>query len=856
MHDRAGQEKEWRAGHDADRFREDTLRLRFSKLIDGLEQAPLHWGYSLATFLGIVAIRNLLEGALGPKGAIGFSYFASPSALMVLDHFVFFYATLFLAISILLSALARRPIGAVIKVVTPAWLLILIPPFLDYVISSGQGVRITYVSDLGNVILRFFDPGSSLERISPGQRVEILAACLLGAAYVRVRTRSWLRSAGAFVGIYLLLAAAGFLPSAYARLSWLLAGERAAPATLIYDMTYKAGGIVPDESRKLALLFLLTTTALGCWAYARHAPSKFRAMLRGLRSLRSTHYVGLTVFGAALAYAIFARVGVRLAGGGDALGVAGLVLATFLAFQSSAAVNDILDVEADRIAGNPRPLATNELSRSDVVGQAVVLGAAALLFALNVKYAVLLALVLVYAVSLLYSMPPLRLKRVPLLSTLTLGFISFLTCVVGFTAFAEERAFALFPARLGWLIVLSFGLGFAAKDLKDVDGDRATGVFTLPVILGPAAGRVAVAVLVFAGYALAPVLLPMRVLIAPAVVLGLWSAVMVFRWKRPGLDRILLAACLAFTVFVAVVTLMNVAEVADVTPEVVAGKASEFLARRAQAMYDWPTAAVGFGRAAAEFPEMPDLQRLTGMALYESGRAEDAIAFLDRAVLADPSSPVSREYISAALSAAGRPDVAEMTIMDAVTRNVRPRIFLSLLGEIRMSGNDLDGAASALRAALSLGQPDVPTRLRLAEAYMNSGKMLSARQELEDVLSRHPSSAQAHDAYGKFLNARGEYGRAATAFERAIDIDPGEAVFWNNLGVALRLKGDYEQALEALDAATKLAPRSPDPYFNRGEIARAVGREDEARRQYLLALELDPSFTPARAALEGDLLLH
>ncbi len=828
----------------------------FTRLVDDLESAPSHWGYSLATFLGVVVMRNLLEGALGPKGALGFTYFSSPSALMVLDHFVFFYVTLFLAISILLSSMARRPIGAVMKVMTPAWLLLLIPPFLDYLVSAGQGIKITYVSDLGGVILRFFDPGSSLERISPGQRIEIIAACLLGAAYVRVRTRSWLRSVGTFAGIYLILAAAGFLPVAYSRLSWFLAGEAPSPGAFLYDMTFKAGGVVPDESRKLALLFLLSSSVLGFWAYARHSPAKLRAMLRGLRPLRSTHYVGLALFGAALSYLIFARAGVRLAGGGDALGLIGILAATFLAFQSSAAVNDLFDVEGDRIAGSRRPLATGALSRRDVVAQAVVLGAASMLFAVNVKYAVLLALVLVYVLSLLYSMPPLRLKRFPLVSSMTLGVVSFLACIVGFAAFAEERALALFPARLGWLIVLSFGLGFAAKDLKDVDGDRATGIHTLPVLLGPARGRALVAALVFAGYVVVPVLLPVRLLVAPSIAMGLLSAALVMRWRRPGLDRTLLAGCLAFTLFVAVAVLLNLATVVDVDPRGAVSKASEFMARRAQAMHQWPEAAAGYGRAAAAFPEMPELQRLAGMALYESGKPAEAVRFLDKAVLMDPSSPVSRECISASLSAAGKADVAELCIKDAVARNVRPRIFLSLLGEIRMADGDADAAAEAFRQALALGQPEMPTRIQLADAYVMAGRMRSARRELEGVLLRYPLSARAHDSYGKFLNERKEYRHAAAEFRKALDLEPDEAVFWNNLGVALRLQGDYDAALRAFDEATKLAPRSPDPYFNRGEIARAVGREDEARRQYLLALELDPNFAPARAALEGGLFIN
>ena len=177
--------------------------------IAALETSSLPWGYWLATFLGIVIARNLLEGAFGPDRILGFVYQMSPSALMVLDHFLFFYASVFLSIAIVLSVLARESIGRVARVMTPAFAIILIPPALDYLLTSGQGVRITYVLELRPVILGFFDPRAALQGVSAGQRIEIVLACVLGAAYARTKTGSWARAAGAFVGVYLAIAALG-----------------------------------------------------------------------------------------------------------------------------------------------------------------------------------------------------------------------------------------------------------------------------------------------------------------------------------------------------------------------------------------------------------------------------------------------------------------------------------------------------------------------------------------------------------------------------------------------------------------------------------------------------------------------
>ena len=64
------------------------------------------------------------------------------------------------------------------------------------------------------------------------------------------------------------------------------------------------------------------------------------------------------------------------------------------------------------------------------------------------------------------------------------------------------------------------------------------------------------------------------------------------------------------------------------------------------------------------------------------------------------------------------------------------------------------------------------------------------------------------------------------------------------------MAGRHEESLRAIDEATRLDPRASEPYYNRGLTLEATGRTTEARRQYLLALELDPMNLPARSALD------
>ncbi len=847
-------------------------RPKLREALERVERSPHHWGLFLLAFLAFVVTRNLLEGALGPTGSIGFVYFTSPSALMVLDHFLLFYVSLFLGFSILLSALSGERIGAVMKVMTPAWAIILIPPIFDYIVTSGEGMRISYLLDLRSVIFRFFDPTAALDRVSPGQRVEIVAAMVLAVAYVWIKRWSWLRALVTLPLVYLLLLAHGILPNALARLAWLVSGNPDAPATFIYSAMYRAGGIVPDESRKLALVFILSSCALGWWAFRRHAPEKERALRSNLRPLRTLHYLGMALFGIALGWAVFSPVGVAFTGGGDVLGIFGVALAVLFAFQASVNLNDLFDEEADRIVGASRPLVRGVLSRRDVAVAAGVLAGASLLVALNVKYSTFLLVLLALVLSFAYSAPPLRLKRIPLVSNLSLGVISLLVCMAGFSAFAEERTFALFPPRLGWVIVLAFGLGFAAKDLKDRLGDGATGVVTLPVLLGEKGGRIATAVLVLAGYIVVPVLLPYPMVVLPAILLGFASAAAVMFWRHEHLDRVLLAVCLLFTLMVGVVAVFSVDavmpghipvvevgsgpagidEAADGiagVPAVVRAKASELRGRQAEAWNDWPRAGEYYAAAAAVFTEDADVHEDAGTAFYQSGDPGAALPLLLAAVDLDPSRPVALQNLALTEARLGRTDVSDDLMRDAVRGGMRPRVFLSLLGDEAARRGEHEIAIDAFTRALRAGQPDIPARLRLGEALLASGRAEDGRTELAMAVDRHPSSAEAHDALGKLYNTTRQPLLAAEQFTEATRLDPDQPVFWNNLGVAEREAGRYRESLAALDTAGRLAPRMVDPYYNRGQVLERMGRSDEARRQYMLALELDPSFAPARAAL-------
>ena len=159
-----------------------------------------------------------------------------------------------------------------------------------------------------------------------------------------------------------------------------------------------------------------------------------------------------------------------------------MVMAGPLLCAFSQVVNDYFDRDVDRINEPTRQTAANLGTRTIVI-VALVLAAAALgiAFALGrtVGYLALAGMVL----ALMYSVPPFRLKA-------RNGWLANTACALSYEGFAWMAGAAAFgKVSLGTVILaVIFSLGahglMTLNDFKSVEGDRALGLRSIPVMLG------------------------------------------------------------------------------------------------------------------------------------------------------------------------------------------------------------------------------------------------------------------------------------------------------------------------------------------------------------------------------------
>jgi homogentisate phytyltransferase / homogentisate geranylgeranyltransferase len=203
-------------------------------------------------------------------------------------------------------------------------------------------------------------------------------------------------------------------------------------------------------------------------------------------------------------------------------------------------VNQITDVEIDRVNKPRLPIAAGELGTDAAWRIVAVAAALPVAMALTQGWVETAAVVLALAAGAAYSLPPVRLKRHPVAASLCIAGVR--SAVVNLGVAAHFTAAFGGPSRVPdavWaltLFVLPFSFAIAVlKDVPDREGDRRFRIATFTVRLGPrraaglGLGALAVA---YAGMAIAgPLALPganAAVLagghVAALAVLAFWAA--------------------------------------------------------------------------------------------------------------------------------------------------------------------------------------------------------------------------------------------------------------------------------------------------------------------------------------------
>ena len=154
-------------------------------------------------------------------------------------------------------------------------------------------------------------------------------------------------------------------------------------------------------------------------------------------------------------------------------------------------LNQITDVEIDRINKPRLPLASSEMSMRQGWTAVALTAVVALIGALAAGPFLLATVLIIMFIGTIYSVPPLRLKRFPFWAAISIALARGVIANVGVALHYNYIFGGLVDFSPATLVVMAgffFGFGLVIaiyKDIPDLMGDKAYGIQTFTVKLGP-----------------------------------------------------------------------------------------------------------------------------------------------------------------------------------------------------------------------------------------------------------------------------------------------------------------------------------------------------------------------------------
>ena len=135
----------------------------------------------------------------------------------------------------------------------------------------------------------------------------------------------------------------------------------------------------------------------------------------------------------------------------------------------------------------------------------------------------------------------------------------------------------------------------------------------------------------------------------------------------------------------------------------------------------------------------------------------------------------------------------------------------------------------------------------LGNAFLNQGRVDDAIVNYQKAVEIEPGGAMFHDGFGNALLQKGQVDEAIVQFQKAIEIEPDKAVHHENLGDALLQKGQVDEAIVQFQKAIEIKPdkaafhNSAAFHNNLGNALIQKGAVDEAMVHYRNAVEIEPA---------------
>jgi tetratricopeptide (TPR) repeat protein/TolB-like protein/DNA-binding winged helix-turn-helix (wHTH) protein len=183
---------------------------------------------------------------------------------------------------------------------------------------------------------------------------------------------------------------------------------------------------------------------------------------------------------------------------------------------------------------------------------------------------------------------------------------------------------------------------------------------------------------------------------------------------------------------------------------------------------------------------------------------------------------------------------AEKTCSQALLLNPNLDVVHLSMGYLLRRAGKYAEAESAYMSALQINQRNVSALIGLANTYVRVGNADAAESTFRRAIGLRPGDWVAYNSLGGFYYNSGRYAEAARQYEFVTALDQSNHTAYSNLGTTRTFIGEFDKAISAFETALDIKPRA-STYSNLGMLYYYTERLDEAIANHRRAIELRPS---------------
>jgi tetratricopeptide (TPR) repeat protein len=155
---------------------------------------------------------------------------------------------------------------------------------------------------------------------------------------------------------------------------------------------------------------------------------------------------------------------------------------------------------------------------------------------------------------------------------------------------------------------------------------------------------------------------------------------------------------------------------------------------------------------------------------------------------------------------------------------------------------------AVILCALACSEAGADTELwARARGRTENGEFSAALLLWQELAAQHPSSPEPWIYHSLAARRSEDFQRATISASRALEIEPGNAAALWQRALSYSLRQDFDAAIADFEQVE--TPRNMATFHHQYAVAlQAVGRVEEAREQYGIAVRLNPELFPSRYA--------